>query len=110
MAANAGCMALVRWPMGRAQHGAELRGELLRELRSKEQLPSLGRSMHQSIGEAVLGNHVDVVEYLLGEKSIEAHLQYRNSLGETIFIWHPGSATQRFSTFLPPDSRKVYTR
>ena len=85
MAANAGCMALVRRLMGRTQHDAELRGELLRELRSKELLSSLGRSIHQSIGEAVLGNYVDVVEYLLGEKSIEPHLQYRNSRGENIF-------------------------
>lgn len=77
MAANAGCMALVRRLMGRTQHDAELRGELLRELRSKELLSSLGRSIHQSIGEAVLGNHVDVVEYLLGEKGIEPHLQDR---------------------------------
>lgn len=33
----------------------------------------------QSTGETVLGNHVNVVDYLLGEKSIEIHLQHLNA-------------------------------
>lgn len=43
-----------------------------------------GKPTHQSIGEAVLGNHVDVVEYLITVDEIEAHLQYRNSCGENV--------------------------
>lgn len=31
-----------------------------------------------------MGNHVGVVEYLLGQHGIEAHLQYRNSRGENV--------------------------
>ncbi|PVH67861.1 hypothetical protein DL98DRAFT_442539, partial [Cadophora sp. DSE1049] len=34
--------------------------------------------------EAVLGNHVDVVEYLLRQQGIEAHLQHRNFRGENV--------------------------
>ena len=68
IAARAGCMPVIQRLLNRAQHMAELRTELLRGF--------------QSIGEAVLGNHTDVVEYLLGQEGFEAHLQYLNSRGE----------------------------
>lgn len=83
MAASVGCMPMVRRLMIRAQHKAELRSELLRGLRRERHRP-FDKSRHQSIGEAVLGNHVDVVEYLLKENGIEAHLQFRNSRGENV--------------------------
>lgn len=83
MAAGAGCIPIVRRLMMKAQQDTELRSELLRGSRCEQQLP-FGKLMHQSIGEAVLGNHVDVVEYLLEENGIEAHLQFRNSRGENV--------------------------
>ena len=84
MAASAGCMPIIKRVMIRAQYQPELRTELLREVRRDQQPPSSGKSVHQSIGEAVLGNHVDVVEYLLREKGTEAHLQHLNSRGENV--------------------------
>jgi hypothetical protein len=40
--------------------------------------------VHQSLGEAVLRNHIDVVEYLVKENGIDAHLRYQNSRGENV--------------------------
>lgn len=83
MAAGAGCMPIIQRLMTSAQHNAELGFELLRECRP-EQWSTFGKPTHQSIGEAVMGNHIDVVEYLLSENDIEAHLRYRNSRGENV--------------------------
>ncbi|KAF1344930.1 hypothetical protein BDV97DRAFT_379781 [Delphinella strobiligena] len=82
-AARVGCMPIIERLMIRAQHERKLSNELLQ---------------HQSIGEAVLGNHVDVVKYLLGQKGIEAHLRYRNWNGEN-----------QCSDFWSPTSRRVCT-
>lgn len=84
LAASAGCIPIVKRLMTSAQHKGELRNELLREHHLEEKQSSFDKLTHQSIGQAVLGNHVDVVEYLLGENGIEAHLRYRNSRGENI--------------------------
>ena len=84
VAASMGCMPIIRRLMDRAQHKAELKTELLRGSPRKLQSMSFGKPVHQSIGKAVLGNHIDVVEYLLGQQGIEAHLQYRNSHGENV--------------------------
>lgn len=84
MAAKASCMPIIQRLMIRVQHGGKLKTKLLRGIRREQELPSFGKSMHQSIGEAVLGNHVDVVEYLLEQKGIEAHLHYLNSHGENV--------------------------
>lgn len=84
LAAGAGCMPIVQRLMTSAQDNGELRNELLRENQLEEQRSSFDKSTHQSIGQAVLGNHVDIVEYLLGENGIEAHLRYRNSRGENV--------------------------
>ncbi|KAE8350085.1 ankyrin repeat-containing domain protein [Aspergillus coremiiformis] len=83
VAAGAGCMPLIRRLITSAQDKAELRQELLREFRF-EQPPATDKPTHQSIGEAVLGNHVDVVACLIRENGIEAHLRYRNSRGENV--------------------------
>lgn len=83
VAAGAGCMPIIQRLMTSAQHNAELGCELLREFRP-EQWSTFGKPTHQSIGEAVMGNHIDVVEYLLSENDIEAHLRYRNSRGENV--------------------------
>ncbi|KAF2721180.1 hypothetical protein K431DRAFT_312687 [Polychaeton citri CBS 116435] len=84
VAARAGCLPLVRRLMTRAHHGGSLRTQLLGGIQ-REQGPQPSReSTHQSIGEAVLGNHVDIVEYLLGEDGVEAHLRYLNLRGENV--------------------------
>ena len=70
IAARAGCMPMIQRLLDRAQHKTELRTELLRGV--------------QSIAEAVLGNHTDTVEYLLGQEGFEAHLRYVNSRGENV--------------------------
>ncbi|KAM7222112.1 hypothetical protein V8F06_002617 [Rhypophila decipiens] len=74
MAAGTGCMPMIRRLMDASQHQPRLRTELLDMSQSKNGL----------IGAAVLGNHVDVVEYLLGRQGIEAHLQSRNACGENV--------------------------
>ncbi|KND92704.1 Vegetative incompatibility protein HET-E-1, partial [Tolypocladium ophioglossoides CBS 100239] len=73
-AASTGCVPIIRRLMDRAQHNAELRAELL----------DGSRPEHRLIGEAIFGNHVDVVEYLLEQQGIEAHLQHRNSRSENV--------------------------
>ncbi|PYI07524.1 hypothetical protein BO78DRAFT_90581 [Aspergillus sclerotiicarbonarius CBS 121057] len=83
-AASAGCMPIVRRLITSAQQKEGLRRELLREFRNKLQETALEEPMHQSIGEAVLANHIDVVKYLLKENNIEAHLRYRNRRGENV--------------------------
>ncbi|KFH40613.1 Vegetative incompatibility protein HET-E-like protein [Hapsidospora chrysogenum ATCC 11550] len=84
MAASAGCMPIVRRLMTGARHRMELQAELLRATRRGQLPSSLGRPLHQSIGEAVFGNHVEVVKYLLGEKGIEAHLHHLNSRDQNV--------------------------
>lgn len=84
IAASAGCLPIIQRLMERAQHQAELRTELLRGIRRDRKSRSFGKSVHQSIGEAVLGNHVDVVDYLLEQKGIEAHLQHLNARDENV--------------------------
>ncbi|KFZ04192.1 hypothetical protein V502_10338 [Pseudogymnoascus sp. VKM F-4520 (FW-2644)] len=84
MAASTGCMPIIQRLMERAQHKSELRTELLRGSQRGLQTASRSRRVHQSIGEAILSNHVDVVEYLVRQHGIEAHLQHCNSSGENV--------------------------
>lgn len=77
LAAGAGCMPIIRRLMDIAQQKTNFRSELLRA-------SQLGPARYQSIGEAVMGNHLNVVKYLLGQAGIEAHLHYRNARGENI--------------------------
>lgn len=102
MAASAGCIPIIQRLMDRAQHQAELRTELLRGVRRDRQLRSFGKSVHQSIGEAVLGNHVDVVDYLLGRKGIEAHLQHLNARGENVLHLASGRCNPAMFRLLVP--------
>lgn len=101
VAAGAGCMPIIRRLMTSAQHNAEFRCELLREFRSEQWSTSV-KPAHQSIGEAVLGDHIDVVEYLLRENGIEAHLQYRNSRGENVLHLASGSCNPEMFHLLIP--------
>jgi ankyrin repeat protein len=84
LAAGVGCMPIVQRLMTNAEREGELRNELLRENQLEENHSPFDKTRHQSIGQAVLGNHVDIVEYLLGQDGIEAHLRYRNSRGENV--------------------------
>ena len=102
MVASAGCIPIIQRLISRAQHQAELRTELLRDVRRDQQPPNFGKSVHQSIGEAVLGNHVDVVEYLLGQKGIEAHLQHINSRGENVLHLASGLCNPAMFCLLVP--------
>ncbi|TPX14511.1 uncharacterized protein E0L32_005475 [Thyridium curvatum] len=74
LAATTGCMPMIRRLMEAAQHQPQLRAELL----------EVSQSDHGLIGAAVLGNHADVVGYLLEQRGIEAHLQCRNASGENV--------------------------
>lgn len=76
-------MPIIRRLITSARHTEKLRNELLRGSRIEPQR-TIFEPVHQSIGEAVLGNHVDVVEYLLKVNNIDAHLRYRNSRGENV--------------------------
>ncbi|KAL2861005.1 uncharacterized protein BJX67DRAFT_367453 [Aspergillus lucknowensis] len=82
LAASARCMPLVHRLVTNAQHHAGLKEELVLGSRLERQW-SIENPPHQSIGEAVLENHIDVVEYLLGE-DFEVHLRYLNSRGENV--------------------------
>ncbi|KAJ4176473.1 hypothetical protein NW767_015434 [Fusarium falciforme] len=82
LAASQGCLPVIERLMKIAQHNIDLRKELLRE--PQRQPRSLAHRVHQSIGEAVLAGHVDVVEYLLQQEGIETHLYHRNANGENV--------------------------
>lgn len=73
-AASVGCMPVVRRLFDAAQHHVQLRDELL----------DISQCENGLIGTAVLGNHVDVVEYLLGQQGVEPHLQHQNACGENV--------------------------
>lgn len=88
IAARAGCMPMIQHLLGRAQHQTELRIELL--------------CGFQSIGEAVLGNHPDVVAYLLGQPGFEVHLRYVNSRGENVLHLASKTCNPAIFRFLVP--------
>ncbi|KPA38773.1 nacht nucleoside triphosphatase [Fusarium langsethiae] len=82
LAASRGCLPVIERLMRIAQQNIDLRQELLRG--PQRQPRSLTHQVHQSIGEAVLAGHVDVVEYLLEQEGIETHLHHRNANGENV--------------------------
>jgi hypothetical protein len=65
MAASMGCMPIIQRLLDGARTDLELRAELFRADHTETQAMPYGRRDHQSIGEAILANHVDVVAYLL---------------------------------------------
>ena len=70
IAARAGCMPMIHHLLVSAQQMTGLHTELLRG--------------SEWMGEAVLGNHTEVVEFLLDWQDVEAHLGYVNSRGENL--------------------------
>lgn len=81
VAAARGCLPLIQRLMNKALRDTKRRTELLHGPRQKQFHVLFGKPLHQSIGEAVMGNHVDVVEYLLKQNGIEAYLGHQNSNG-----------------------------
>ncbi|CAM1503386.1 Fc.00g081620.m01.CDS01 [Cosmosporella sp. VM-42] len=81
-AASQGCLPVIERLMKIAQQNIDLRKELLRG--PQRQPRSLTHQVHQSIGEALLAGHFDVVEYLLEQEGIETHLHHRNAIGENV--------------------------
>jgi hypothetical protein len=88
VAARAGCMPMIQRLLTQARHNAKLRTELL-------------RGFH-SVGEAVLGNHLGVVEYILSEEGFEAHLQYLNSHSESVLHLASGPCNPAMFRLLVP--------
>lgn len=82
LAASQGCQPIIERLMKVAQQNIDLKKELLRGPRRQPR--GLNHRTHQSIGEAVLAGHVDVVEYLLEQEGIETHLYHRNSNDENV--------------------------
>lgn len=77
-AARAGCLPMIHCLIDIAEHDARFASELL------ENTKVLSAPGHQSIGEAILGNHLEAVQYLLAQKGIEVHLQYSNASNENV--------------------------
>ncbi|KAL2110362.1 hypothetical protein VUR80DRAFT_1246 [Thermomyces stellatus] len=83
LAARWGCMPIVHRLVAMPHH-TELKRELLYGTRRERHLPSPAEWIHQSIGEAVLEDRIDDVEYLLQEDGIEAHISHINSRSENV--------------------------
>lgn len=95
LAAGAGCMPIIQPLLVWAHHKPEHRAELLRG--------------SQPIGEALLGNYTDVVEYLLEQEGFEAYVKHVNSHGETLL--HLASKTcnpRMFQLLIPRLSQRVH--
>jgi hypothetical protein len=92
IAARAGCIPMIQRLLDRARCKEDLRTELLRGFRS--------------LGEAVLGNHLGVVEYMLKEEGFEAHLQYLNSYGESVLHLASGPCNPAMFRLLVPRLQK----
>lgn len=84
VAAGADCMPIVQRLVARAQHDAQLRSELFHGSRIEQPQLRSCKPAHQSIGEAILGNHINMVEYLLETELSKVHLRYQNSRGENV--------------------------
>ncbi|SPO00078.1 uncharacterized protein DNG_02930 [Cephalotrichum gorgonifer] len=82
-AARSGCLPVIKRLFDDAERNPELRTELLRD--RLRQIDPKRRDRHQSIGEAVRSNHVDVVRYLLQQTGIETHLRHRDAGGANVF-------------------------
>ncbi|KAL8860820.1 MAG: hypothetical protein Q9178_002850 [Gyalolechia marmorata] len=80
-AANYGCLPIVERLFKEAAHNPAMRYELLRDPRRDPLRPD----KHQSVGQAVWENHIEVLRYLLQQDGIEVHLRHRGSSGLNVF-------------------------
>lgn len=84
LAARWGCMPIVHRLVAMSHHHTELKRELLYGTHRERHLPSPAEWIHQSIGDSVLEDRIDDVEYLLQEDGIEAHISHINSRSENV--------------------------
>ena len=84
IAARGGCMPLVQRLLSMAVGHQTLRGELQRDPQRQIENLAATKPAHQSIGEAVSGNHVDIVQYLLEAGTVRQHLSHINARGENV--------------------------
>ncbi|KAL8906672.1 MAG: hypothetical protein Q9171_006175 [Xanthocarpia ochracea] len=80
-AANYGCLPIVERLFKEAAHNPAMRSELLRD----PQRDTLRPYHHQSVGEAVWNDHIEVLRYLLQQDGIDMHLRHRGSSGLNVF-------------------------
>ncbi|KAL8927590.1 MAG: hypothetical protein Q9172_001300 [Xanthocarpia lactea] len=80
-AASYGCLPIVERLFKEAAHNPAMRNELLRD----PQRDTLRPDHHQSVGEAVWNDHIEVLRYLLQQDGIEVHLRHRGSSGLNVF-------------------------
>ncbi|KIW52361.1 hypothetical protein PV05_08003 [Exophiala xenobiotica] len=83
LAARCGCLPVVERLFEAAARNPALRDEILREVRRDVRPPDY----HQSVGEAVRYDSVDVLRYLLDQEGIEGHLRHRDSKGYNVLHW-----------------------
>ncbi|KAM3457627.1 hypothetical protein MY3296_001059 [Beauveria thailandica] len=83
ISANTGCMPIIQRLMMGAKCNPELKAELWRAPCRGSSNATLQRA-HQSVGEAALMNHIEVVQYLLEQDGVKEHLQHVNARGETL--------------------------
>ncbi|KAI1846709.1 hypothetical protein JX266_007282 [Neoarthrinium moseri] len=83
-AAKMGCLPIIEMLFDEAAHNAGLKEELLRDRIRDPQARPGEWGTHQSVGEAVLHNHVNIVEFLLEQEGIDAHKRHRNKNGYTV--------------------------
>ena len=80
LAVSCGCLPMVERLFGEAARKPALRNEILRDVRRDVKPPDY----HQSVGEAVWHNHVEVLDYLLKQEGIEVHLRHCDSDGYNV--------------------------
>lgn len=88
LAAGAGCLPIIQHLLSWAQHKPDHRAALL--------------CASQWIGEAILANHTNVVEYLLGQEGFEAHVKHINPYGENILHLASKTCNPRMFCLLTP--------
>ncbi|KAI1862941.1 hypothetical protein JX265_008987 [Neoarthrinium moseri] len=79
--AKMGCLPIIEMLFDEAAHNAGLKEELLRDRIRDPQARPGEWGTHQSVGEAVLHNHVNIVVFLLEQEGIDAHKRHSNKNG-----------------------------
>ena len=102
VAAGKGCMPMVKRLMEMGRRSSELRIELLCGDQRKLRHRLSGKPMQQPIGEAVLGNQVEVVEYLLAQDDMKEYLKHSNEeLGNVLHLASQHCNPTMFQLLLP---------
>ncbi|KAJ9653673.1 hypothetical protein H2198_007184 [Neophaeococcomyces mojaviensis] len=80
LAVSSGCLPMVERLFEEAARNPAMRNEILRDVQRDIRPPDY----HQSVGEAVWHNHIEVLRYLLKQEGIEVHLRHRDSDGYNV--------------------------